>query len=227
MVLVIAHRGASAQKPENTLAAFARARELGADWVELDVRRSADGALVVHHDAVLPDGRPVASIPARDLPPEVVSLGEALEELEGLGVNIEIKNNAGDPDLDRTHYLAKAVVGLLSLRGGRDEVLISSFNPRTTMAVRALDPSLRIGHLCLGITESEIALLAAQGYASIHPYYTAVSEEMCQAARLSGVAAYPWTIDDPAEMRRLIDHGVDGIITNEVDTGRAVVDGSL
>ncbi len=68
-VLVIAHRGASAARPENTLEAFRHAATLGADWVELDVRRTADDRLTVHHDAVLPDGRAIVHLAAGDLPP--------------------------------------------------------------------------------------------------------------------------------------------------------------
>ncbi|HLU41847.1 MAG TPA: glycerophosphodiester phosphodiesterase, partial [Microthrixaceae bacterium] len=70
-VLVIAHRGASADHRENTIEAFHGAREQGADWVELDVRRSADGALVVHHDPVYADGRTVARVAADDRPDHV------------------------------------------------------------------------------------------------------------------------------------------------------------
>ena len=62
MVRVIAHRGASAAAPENTIEAFLLARELGADWVELDARRTRDGAIVVHHDDTLADGRVIVEL---------------------------------------------------------------------------------------------------------------------------------------------------------------------
>ena len=65
---VIAHRGASAAERENTVAAFARAVAMGADGIELDVRRTADGQPAIHHDPDLPDGRPIASLLAADLP---------------------------------------------------------------------------------------------------------------------------------------------------------------
>src|ERR1700748_2973484 len=92
--LVLGHRGASAVEPENTLAAFARARELGADGVELDVRRTAHDVLVVHHDPRV-DGLGVivgssfaelhAAVPA------IPTLAEALDACRGLLVNAEIK----------------------------------------------------------------------------------------------------------------------------------------
>ena len=69
MTQVIAHRGASKAFPENTVAAFRGAAAMGADMVELDVRRTADGYLVIHHDARLPDGRVIYDLRARELPP--------------------------------------------------------------------------------------------------------------------------------------------------------------
>ena len=83
----MAHRGASLAEPENTVAAFERARELGADWVELDARRSADGVVVVHHDAHLADGRLIADLTMDELPDGIPSLAEALEACDGMGVN--------------------------------------------------------------------------------------------------------------------------------------------
>src|SRR5262245_26247516 len=98
--LVIAHRGASAAFPETTVEAFEAAGRLGADWVELDVRRTADGLLAVHHDARLGDGRALVELSRSALPAAVPDLGEALAACDGLGVNVEIKNAASDPDFD-------------------------------------------------------------------------------------------------------------------------------
>src|SRR3712207_2848382 len=88
---VIAHRGASASHPENTVAAFREARRVGASMVELDVRRTADAHLAVHHDATLPGGQPLNRVFARDLPPWVPLFDEALEACAGMVVNAEIK----------------------------------------------------------------------------------------------------------------------------------------
>ena len=117
--LVIAHRGASVDRPENTVAAFAEARVQGADWVELDVRLSADGVLVVHHDAHLADGRLIRLVDSDDLPADVPSLAEAFEAAEGMGVNIEVKNLPGDPDFDDVHLVCDSVVGLAEAGKGR------------------------------------------------------------------------------------------------------------
>src|SRR5262245_27082175 len=90
---VIAHRGASRAAPENTLEAFRLARSLGADAVELDVRRTRDGALAVHHDARLPDGQSVVDLSAAELPRSVPLLDAALDACAGMWVNVEIKND--------------------------------------------------------------------------------------------------------------------------------------
>ena len=97
MTLVVAHRGASAVHAENTIPAFVAAREMGADWVELDVRLTADGVPVVHHDPVLTDGRVIRSLSVGDLPDELPTLEAAIESCAPLGVNIEIKSTPPYP----------------------------------------------------------------------------------------------------------------------------------
>ena len=102
MTLVIAHRGSSKAEPENTLAAFRRAREDGADLVELDVRLTVDGALAVVHDPLLGDGRVVAETDSFDLPDHIPLLDAALEACAGLVVNVEIKSSPREPGFDPT-----------------------------------------------------------------------------------------------------------------------------
>src|SRR5688572_20980568 len=89
---VIAHRGASAVRRENTVEAFVEARRLGADMVELDVRRTVDGALVIHHDALIPELGAIHELRQNALPPWVPTLEQAMEACDGMTVNIEVKN---------------------------------------------------------------------------------------------------------------------------------------
>ena len=116
--LVLAHRGASARARENTLAAFSLAADLGADWVELDVRTTADGALVLHHDPELPDGRVVAEVPVGELPHDVPTLAAALDLCDeaGLGVNVELKALPGEADQATAPTLADEAAALLLAR---------------------------------------------------------------------------------------------------------------
>jgi glycerophosphoryl diester phosphodiesterase len=231
-VLVIGHRGASAARPENTVEAFRHARELGADWVELDVRRTADGALVVHHDAHLPGGRAIVELRADELPPALPSLDEALDACVGLGVNVEIKNSPPDPDFDPDDWLAGVVTDRLVARadaGGHAlcDLLVTSFNRHTVAAVRARAPELPTGLLAHGGSDAAtvVRLAASGGHFSLNPWDPDVDARLVELAHDSGLAVYVWTVDDPDRMATLIDLGVDGIITNVPDVARAVVRG--
>src|SRR4051794_18219830 len=129
--LVLGHRGASAVAPENTVAAFARARELGADGVELDVRRSADEVLVVHHDPHLPGADPHLSGADPDLhsagpiaraslselrtaQPDLATLDDALTACAGLVVNVEVKCLPWEPDADKDGSVMRATLDTIA-----------------------------------------------------------------------------------------------------------------
>ncbi len=122
-VAVLAHRGSPDPANgvgENTIEAFARARRLGADGVELDARLAADGAVVVCHDPVLGGIGPVGETLSADLPDEVPLLSAALTACRGMTVNIEIKNLPGEPSFDPGERLADQVAELAGgLAGGR------------------------------------------------------------------------------------------------------------
>ena len=206
MTLVIAHRGASAAHPPgNTLEAFRAARDLGADWVELDVRPSADGALVVHHDAELPDGRPVASVAAGDRPAFVPLLSEALDACDGMGVNVEIKREPGapwdDPDLGPT----ADVLALLEALGRPERFLVTSFDPAVLDRVRSLAPGLPSGVLCLDprADPDPLALAADGGHVALNPWDPLVDAALVDRAHERGLAVNVWTVDDPARMAEL------------------------
>jgi glycerophosphoryl diester phosphodiesterase len=225
-MLVIAHRGASAIEPENTVRAFRRARQLGADWVELDVRRTADGVLAIHHDAVLPDGRAIVDLPAAELPESVPDLAAALDACAGMGVNIEIKNSPDDPDFDEGRSLADAVVALVAARDERARVLVSSFDAGTVERVRAVDPGVSTALLTSSLIDppAVVARVAAAGHAAFHPWAPTVDAELIERCHAAGLQVNTWTVDDPGWMARLIDMGIDGIVTNVPDVARAVVD---
>ena len=221
--IVIAHRGASAAFPENTIEAFLGAAEHGADWVELDARRTRDGAVVVHHDAHLPDGRPIVELTAADLPASVPSLAAALDACEGMGVNIEIKNNQPDPDHDPDEWVAEATVVLLAERGGRDDVLISSFNPSTLVRVRERAPHLATALLVNEPPADVVELLVTVGHSALHPHDWFVDIELVTACHAAGVTVNVWTVDDPVRMAELLAHGVDGLCTNVPHLARGLI----
>src|SRR5271156_1966051 len=113
-VVVLAHRGGTGPWRENTLDAFAGALGQGADGVELDVRRTADGRLVVHHDAQIEGTGAIHALRARDLPPWVAGLEEALETCAGAAVNVEVKNAPVEAGFDPAETLAAEVVRTLA-----------------------------------------------------------------------------------------------------------------
>src|SRR6187397_2927566 len=108
VVLVIAHRGAPRQARENTVESFRAAIEAGAGAIELDVRRTADDALVVHHDPVLADGRPLAACRRDELPAHIPRMTVALDTCVGTIVDVEIKNLPGEAGSDPTGAIADA-----------------------------------------------------------------------------------------------------------------------
>jgi glycerophosphoryl diester phosphodiesterase len=211
---VLAHRGASRAERENTIAAFARAVAMGADGVELDVRATADGFLVIHHNPGLDDGRLICELQAAELPKHVPSLHDALDACAGLWVNVEIKNDESEPDFDPTDHIADAVIAALLERNENDRWLISSFRLETVDRCRALAPEIRTAWLCVQVPEGTIDRMVRHGHAALHPWYGAVTEELITAAHAAGVQVNTWTVDNPDDLRRLADWGIDGLCTN-------------
>ncbi|MFP4512511.1 MAG: glycerophosphodiester phosphodiesterase [Acidimicrobiales bacterium] len=225
MTDVIAHRGASARRPENTIAAFEAARAIGADAVELDVRRTRDGVGVVCHDAHLPDGRLICGLDAAEIPAGVPRLAEALEACAGMEVNIEIKNLATDPDFDPDQAMADHVVDTVVAMGLVEQIVVSSFGFAAIERVRGLEPRLRTAWLVVGADRAEVLVdrAAAHGHAGIHPHWAMVDASLVERAHEAGLFVNTWTVDDPHEMRRLAELGVDGIVTNVPDVALAAL----
>lgn len=215
---VIAHRGASRAAPENTVAAFRRAAEMGADMVELDVRRSADGQLVVHHDAHLADGRALAATRADELPSAVPGLDAALDACAGMAVNIEIKNHPDEPGFEADRRLADDVAAAVTARGDTDRVVVSSFDLATIDRLREVAaPPIATAWLVTRPPRNAIDLVGAGGHQALHPWWRAAGKRLVERAHAADIAVNVWTCDDPAAMARLAAYGVDGICTNVPD----------
>lgn len=218
--LVIGHRGASADAPENTLASFLLAREQGADGIELDVQLSADGELVVFHDTRverITNGRgAVTQMPAVALRALDAGQGQVIptlaEVFELLGANflynVEIKEWRW-----RNQGIETAVAALIHKHNLDRQVLVSSFNP---LVLRRIRPHLT--------RSTPLALIhggswlrhggALANYPADHPQHSRVDEAYLAWARRRGMRVHVWTVDEPAEARRLAQLGVHGIITN-------------
>ncbi len=217
--LVLAHRGASHAAPENTIAAFVRARTLGADGVELDARRTVDGVLVVRHD---PFGtRTLDELRAADA--DVATLDEALEACRGLLVNVEVKCLPWEPDADTAdRAVLRAVIDCV--RAHSTDVIVSSFDLDAVDACRAFARELPTAWLTSGQDIVRAASVAAgHGHPWLHPDRVSALSGDVERARAQGVRINVWTVDDPGEMRVLRDQGVDGLITNEPDVALTAI----
>lgn len=220
---VFGHRGASAEAPENTVAAFRLAAELGADGVELDVRRTSDDALVIHHDAELAGhGLLVAmtldEIRAAD--PSVPTFAEAMEACSGLFVNIEIKNWDADPDWDPHENVATRVAEWVGANDAHHTTLLTSFNPAAIARVHEINEEIHTGWL-VSDTDFAGALseAAVAGHQAINPNRKMLESDAVGAVRSAdreGLWVIAWTVDDPDEIRHLASAGIHGIITNDV-----------
>lgn len=222
---IIGHRGASSSFKENTLEAFVGATAQGAHGVELDVRRSADEVLVVHHDAALSDGRLLFETPSDELPEWVPTLAAALDSVSDHFVNIEIKNHPSDPDYDAAHGISVAVAGLVAAFDIVDRVLVSSFDMDSIQRIRQTDPNIPIGWLVWGQADPGqlIGRAEAQQCQAINPHDLLVDASFVRRAHEAGLLVNVWTVDDPDRIRALAEFGVDAIITNVPDVALAAL----
>jgi glycerophosphoryl diester phosphodiesterase len=212
--LIIGHRGASADAPENTLTAFALAREQGADGIELDVQLAADGVPVVIHDETV-DRTTDSSGPVRSFSSGALrELGvPALTDVfSALGAdllyNVELKTMR-----PRTADLAKAVFRDIATHRLEAAILVSSFNPlalRAAARFRARETGLALLYVSAwGRHFHHFLHLAA-----VHPYHGLADPAHLAWARERGYRVNVWTVDDGRRAQRLCDIGVHAIITN-------------
>lgn len=218
MTWVIAHRGSSADEVENTLPAFERAIADGADFVELDVQASADGALVVFHDLVLDRLTPLRGpLRARTLAElrdvGIPSLDEVVELTRGrIALMVELKSAWRY----RRHDVPRRTAALL----GPDDVVLS-FERRSLETALAMRPGLRaLQHVGYGVS-----IRSAAGYAwGVGFHDPRVTRRGLARARALGLATTVYTVNDEARMRALVDLGVDGIFSDRPGALRRVVD---
>jgi glycerophosphoryl diester phosphodiesterase len=235
--LVVGHRGASIDMPENTLDAFRGALEAGADVVETDVRLTADGRAVVMHDAhvsrvtdgqglvhqmTLAEIKRLDASAGRGPRAEVPTLVEVLELVKGrAGINLEIKNIPGDPGFDspREATLERAI-GDLEQAGFEGPVLVSSFNWLTIERSKEIAPDLPTGFLTVAGIAPTASLVYARGagHQYVLPNVAALleaGEAFVREAHEAGMRVGTWTVDDPDVARQLFAWGVDAVATND------------
>ncbi len=230
---VIAHRGSSGTAPENTLIAFRRAVESGADWLELDVRRTADDGLVVFHDRTLArttNGRgplfrrtvdEIRSLDAgrwfssRYAGEHVPMLAMVLEKVPlRIGINIEIKT-----DGDR-HWRSRTVLRLVELlreQGRGRPILVTSFNHRFLKQLHSIAPSIAIGVLALPLRDTGRApsfFVRTIGARAFVCSRASLRKRHVHDAHRHGMKVFVYGVNTARHLLRPRRFGVDGVITN-------------
>jgi glycerophosphoryl diester phosphodiesterase len=232
---LIAHRGASAKAPENSLEAFAQARADGADGIELDVLACASGEVVVFHDDDLLrlGGRPerVRALAWSELRgikllsgARIPLLSDVLAETGPLLVNVELKSDGRSPW--GLGELAQRVAAIVAAAQAQRRVLVSSFHPLAVALWQRCCPGVPAALLY----EAEAARPLRNAWClpwlapfAAHPEAKLCDEESLRRLRARDLRVHVWTVDEPAELRRLSALGVDGLITNDPAAARAVL----
>jgi len=229
---VLAHRGFSGNYPENTMLAFRKAIEAGADGIELDIHESRDGQLVIIHDENLVrttgiDGivsdftlaeltKTRASRTKSDAFDTPIPSFEEFCDFASSGsfiTNVEIKtNNQWYQDIERK------AVDMIRAFGLQDRIIFSSFNWISVMRAKQLAPEIPCGFLYDGNKHLHLAPQTKDaGIQFMHPDFALLDDDIVAECRENGIGLNVWTINEESQMRRLIDWDVNAAITNYPD----------
>ncbi|NIK67159.1 MULTISPECIES: glycerophosphodiester phosphodiesterase family protein [unclassified Paenibacillus] len=226
--IVIGHRGAAGEAPENTLASFMLAAEQGSHMVELDIHLSEDGKLIVCHDDTL-DRTTDSSGAIRLLHSATIREADAgswfspafagekvpfLEEVydllpQHIEINVEVKDSAGS-------LLDQVLLDYLRGESRLERTVVSSFDHKLLLRLKQAEPELRIGLLYAAdlIHHASYAALLETEVWSLHPHHGLIGAQDAEDALAAGLQVYPYTANHPAEWDRLVAAGVTGIITD-------------
>lgn len=230
--IIYAHRGAKGYRPENTMAAFKLAMEMGADGIETDIHLSKDGYLVLIHDEKV-DRTTTKKGYIKDMTLDQIKLldagskfseefaGEEIPTLEELIIltkdtdiilNIEIKNN-------KMNYpkIEEKLVELIKKYKIEERVIISSFNHNTIYKIKELDENLKTGILYSRNIKRPIRFAKNIKADALHPKHKRVDFKLMIKAKLTGLEINTFTINNTKQMNKMFKYRVDGIITDYPD----------
>lgn len=238
--VIWAHRGASGNAPENTLAAFKMASDLGADGIELDVHFTLDRQVVVVHDDDVKrvtyhegavSSMTLAQLKKLDFSNKMAAFaGEkiptfeevlALVEPTKMRINIELKTNCENPC-----GLEEATHALVEKYHMQDRIMYSSFNHYSLLQVKTFAPKIACGILYSNKLAKPWDYAASLGLDAVHPMFNSINQpdymKNCHAA---GILCNTWTVNTKEDIIRMLDAGVDGIITNYPELALELRDG--
>ena len=233
-ILIIAHRGASSVAPENTLKAFKKAIELKADFIEFDVLKSKDGEIVVMHDAntLRTTGHfgLIKKMTLEELKRLDCGNGERIPTLRELiklakgkiGLNCEVKARG----------LAEQIVSIINEEEMIESTIISSFKHDVLLRIQKLEPRIKLasleptrtGWIKSWLSRKKLINVAINNkFYSINPFFKLVNENFKNKAHNNNIKIFPWTVNSESAIKKVINIGVDGIITNEVQRVRELL----
>lgn len=223
-ILIIGHRGASAISPANTLKAFKKAIELKADYVEFDIHLTKDKEIVIIHDSDTYNATGVKGL-VKDMTLEQIKQLDAAEgeKIPTLQELISIAQNKIGLQIEicATNLLEK-LLKLLKEENLLDSPIVSSFMIDELLKLKLLEPSLKVGLLVPeelrkpNLIKRKILKIAKNNFYSLHPYYSNTNKEIVDFAHDHGLKVIVWTVNNRENIERLIDIGVDGIITDDI-----------
>jgi glycerophosphoryl diester phosphodiesterase len=237
---VIAHRGFSGHAPENTLVAIRQAIEVGADMVEIDVTVTSDGHVILLHDETLDRTTDGQGLPTEKTLDEIrrldagswfgpdyagekiPTLSEALETVKDrILINIEIKSEALE------HGVVPKVAALIVEHGMLDRVVVSSFSPEALRLMKITDPAVITATLFnkeLHTDRDPLEIIMEVGSHGFNISGKRLTAEMVERCHKHGIPVAVYTVNEPSEMRRLMELGVDAVFTNHPDLMLEVVE---
>jgi glycerophosphoryl diester phosphodiesterase len=230
-VLKIGHRGAAAYAPENTLASFHRAVELGADGIEFDLHRTRDGRFVVIHDDTVDrttngHGKvdplsfaelrrlDAGSWKGREFAGERIPTFEEVIEAVPERVVLFAELKAGSA---KSPGIEAALARFIRERNVTDRVRVSSFDHRALASLRPLLPELQTGALFTCLPVDLVGLARNARAQAVHPSFHYLTREAVEEAHRAGLAVYAWTANDPDDIDAVRAMGVDGIFSDHPD----------
>ncbi len=237
-ILVIAHKGASGDAPENTIAAFDLAVEQGADVVELDVHMTADGHPVVIHDGTV--GRTTNGsgqvrtktlaelkeldagswFGSRFTGERIPTLDEVVVWARGkMTLAIELKNTP-----HRYRGIEASATGVLERRGALADHEVLSFDHQCVQRIKAREPVVFTGVCYNADPVDHPALAQAAEATALHPMFCHVRSEVVRNAHAAGLLVFPWVVDEDQDIRDMVLLGVDGITTNYPERARRIIE---
>lgn len=218
--LIIAHRGAPGPRRENTIPGFLVGIARGADWIELDLHQTADGALVVYHDFAI-GKKPLALCTLKEAKAlakrlrkiELPTLGEVLEAVPAtIGLGVEVK----------APHIGRALVSVLAAHRATDRALCSSFHFPTLRSLAELRPRLRTGILTSSRLLDPVGEIRRARAQAIFQEYSLADRDLLRQVHRAGFQFFVWTVNEERDLRRMMKLDVDGIVTDYPERLRAL-----